>query len=815
MRPFRRPRRSATILALLAVATAGSVLTSCSSSPNSTSSATSNKVTIVRDSAGIPHITASNFYALGYGEATAFAQDNLCTLAQDFVTVNGDRSKYFGTKGLSLNYSAGVSTTNLDSDLYWKSVVDSGMLQREIAQKPPLGPLPQTLAVYKGYVAGYNAYLASGKLHDPTCAGKPWVRPITMNDMFLRGYQIMTEASSEQFISALVRATPPASPQAGAATATTASFHTGGPELAALAADFESSGLTTNGSNGIGIGSQDTANGDGMVLANPHFPWQGTERFWMAQLTVPGQYDVEGGTLMGFPLIGIGFNKDLAWTHTVSTSFRFTVYQLKLVPGDPTSYLVDGKAVKMGTQTVSVDTGNGVVHHTFYTTRWGTVADSNRAGYHWTATTAYAIDDSMTNDAFRAVNQYFRMGQATSVANLLQVESTYLAIPTFNTIAADNTGHAYYGDIGNTPNVPTSLIASCMPQGLAQTVFKVAGVVTLDGSRSACAWRNDPGTPVPGIFNAAHEPHTIRTDYVENSNSSYWLANPSAPFPAYSPIIGNIDVQQGLRTQLGNQMIAARVAGTDGFGPPKFTLASLQKMWESDKSRLTQLVLGSLVSLCRSTPTATATDGTVVQLAPACTALAGYDGTGNLDASGGWLFSEWFAYAPSYTSASFWSDAFDPAHPLTTPSHLNTSNPAMLTALADAIENLAQHHVPLDAGYGQVQHVTRNGTTIPIPGCDTGCFNAIYASDGQGGPLADFPYGTVNDGSSLVMTTELTKSGPISQGILTYSQATDPTSPWYDNMTKLYSQKQWVTLAYTPAQLAAEHGNTTTVVTAH
>ncbi|MDA8366964.1 MAG: penicillin acylase family protein, partial [Actinomycetota bacterium] len=210
-----------------------------------------------------------------------------------------------------------------------------------------------------------------------------------------------------------------------------------------------------------------------------------------------------------------------------------------------------------------------------------------------------------------------------------------------------------------------------------------------------------------------------------------------------------------------------------------------------------------------------ATDGTVVQLAPACTALAGYDGTGNLDASGGWLFSEWFAYAPSYTSASFWSDAFDPAHPLTTPSHLNTSNPAMLTALADAIENLAQHHVPLDAGYGQVQHVTRNGTTIPIPGCDTGCFNAIYASDGQGGPLADFPYGTVNDGSSLVMTTELTKSGPISQGILTYSQATDPTSPWYDNMTKLYSKKQWVNLAYTPAQLAAEHGNTTTVVTAH
>jgi acyl-homoserine-lactone acylase len=75
-----------------------------------------------------------------------------------------------------------------------------------------------------------------------------------------------------------------------------------------------------------------------MVLANPHFPWRGTERFWMAQLNVPGRYDVEGGTLMGFPLIGIGFNRDIAWTHTVSTDRRFVAYQLKLVRGDPTSY---------------------------------------------------------------------------------------------------------------------------------------------------------------------------------------------------------------------------------------------------------------------------------------------------------------------------------------------------------------------------------------------------------------------------------------------------------------------------------------------
>ena len=378
--------------------------------------ASGGKVAITRDSAGIPHIRAANFTALGYGEALAFSQDNFCTLAQDFVTVNGQRSKYFGPKALSLNYSAGASDTNLDSDFFWKSVKARGLLTKEIHQAPPLGPLPQILAVYNGFVSGYNTYLRSGKVTDPACAGKPWVRPITLTDMLLRGYQVVIEASSAQFITMEARAKPPApSPPAttptSTATATTASVGSAAPNASALVADFGSNGNDTLGSNGIGIGSQDTAAGDGMLLANPHFPWRGTERFWMVQLTVPGQYNVEGGTLEGFPLVGIGFNRHLAWTHTVSTSFRFTFYQLHLVPGDPTSYTVDGQVHKMGRLTVSVDTGHGTATHTYYTTRWGTVADVAQAGYHWTNTTAYAVADSMGNDSYRAANQYLRMGR--------------------------------------------------------------------------------------------------------------------------------------------------------------------------------------------------------------------------------------------------------------------------------------------------------------------------------------------------------------------------------------------------------------------
>ena len=220
----------------------------------------------------------------------------------------------------------------------------------------------------------------------------------------------------------------------------------------------------------------------------------------MAQLTIPGRYNVMGGTLEGFPFIGIGFNLHLAWTHTVSTTRRFTIFQLSLVPGDPTSYLVDGKPERMGRVTVRVNTGQGISSHTFYTTRWGLVLDVPAAHYTWTTSTAYALGDSVAGDLARAANQYVRMGQATSVRDLLAVEERYLAIPTFNTIAADDRGQTLYGDIGNTPNVTSAKIRTCTPSGLPQLVYAQARVITLDGSRSACGWANDPGTPVAGIF---------------------------------------------------------------------------------------------------------------------------------------------------------------------------------------------------------------------------------------------------------------------------------------------------------------------------
>ncbi len=100
----------------------------------------------------------------------------------------------------------------------------------------------------------------------------------------------------------------------------------------------------------------------------------------------------------------------------------------------------------------------------------------------------------------------------------------------------------------------------------------------------------------------------------------------------------------------------------------------------------------------------------MVNLASACTALAGYNGTGRLTGSGGgWLFSVW---AHLDNDSNFYSTAFNPAEPLSTPSGLNPGSPAApatpLKWLAGAVQNLQAHGIPIGASYGQVQHAPQS-----------------------------------------------------------------------------------------------------------
>ena len=76
---------------------------------------------------------------------------------------------------------------------------------------------------------------------------------------------------------------------------------------------FQTGGL---GSNALAVGRGLSQTGKGLLLGNPHRGWSGSDGFHQVHLTLPGEYDVAGAALHGMPWVGIGFNGDLAWTHT-------------------------------------------------------------------------------------------------------------------------------------------------------------------------------------------------------------------------------------------------------------------------------------------------------------------------------------------------------------------------------------------------------------------------------------------------------------------------------------------------------------------
>ena len=114
------------------------------------------------------------------------------------------------------------------------------------------------------------------------------------------------------------------------------------------------------GSNGWAFASAATENGRGALLANPHYPWYGTSRFWEKHLTIPGELDVYGTGLIGTPGVALGFNKFIGWTHTVSDSKRVVLYRLTLNPEDPTQYLYEDEWRSMESRDVSVHSNPGI-----------------------------------------------------------------------------------------------------------------------------------------------------------------------------------------------------------------------------------------------------------------------------------------------------------------------------------------------------------------------------------------------------------------------------------------------------------------------
>ncbi|MFI0356915.1 penicillin acylase family protein [Actinomadura sp. 9N407] len=719
---------------------------------------------------GIPHIVAHDYTGLGFGTGYAAAKDNLCVLAQGMVTLHGERSRYFGPQAAP-DGSLSSAGTNLASDMFFTAINDSRVVERLAERPAPYGPSREVRELGRGWAAGYNKYLREEKISDPACKGAPWVRPITELDVSRRGYALAMLGGSGRMADQLATSKPPAAadqkqPQQAQKI-----------DTAKVAA--EARALTAGadmGSNAIAVGRGATADGRGLLLGNPHYPWQGGRRFWQMHQTIPGKLNVSGGALLGSTSVSIGHTGTMAWSHTVATGVPFTVSQLQLVPGDPTSYVVDGRTEKMTQRRITVqakqpDGSVKPVEGTQWRTRYGPVVTSlGSVPLPWTGQNAYALNDPNAAN-LRIANTSLELGKARTTDDVIRALKRTQGMPWVNTLAADSRGKAVYAQIQVLPNVTNDFAATCnTPMGKA--VFAASGVAILDGAKSSCTPGRASGTLQSGILSPDRYPVLERRDYVTNSNDSHWLTNPDRPLEGFDRIIGNERTARSLRTRSG------LVAVEDQLKKGEFTRKAMQDLVFANRNHAGELAGDDTVAMCRQ-----------MQLGKACEVLDRWDRTNNVDSRGALLFDRYWRKAAG--AQDLWRVPFDASDAVNTPRGLNTGSATVRKALTDAIAELASSGIPLDGKLGDHQYVTRNGERIPIGGGteSQGILNKIEATwtPGKG-------YTEVAHGSSYVQVVAFGRGHcPDTRTLLTYSQSSDPTSPHHADQTRLFARNGWVT----------------------
>ncbi len=804
--PVKRRPSLLAATAVLAVLAASSPLIA-QAAPARASSGPRYDVTIRTTEYGIPHIEAKNWSSLGYGYGYSVAKETICILADTYTTVRAQRSRFFGEDQGYVFRGNGASVNNLNSDVFFQQIIDDKRVEKLLADTGPNAPKPEVRQGVTGYVAGYNRWLAdqggAKGITDPACKGAPWVTPITEIDAYRRFYQLALLASSGVAIDGIGSAQPP-TPSAPVPTSL---------DTAAVAEGLknEFKGLAI-GSNAVALGSDATTTGRGTLLGNPHFPWIGSERFFQAHLTIPGQVDVTGGSLLGVPIVLIGHTAHQAWSHTVSTSYRFTPFQETLVPGSPTTYLYDGVPTAMTHRDVKVVLKNGTtLTRTVWATRHGSIFSSLLGiPLPWTPTIAFAMGDANAPN-FRYLNHFFEVNKAQSSREVLQVLKRNQGIPWVNTIAADDAGEALYADISVTPHVTNAQVTQCATP-VGEATFAALRLPVLDGSRSSCEWGSDPDSVQPGTFGANEMPSLIRRDYVTNSNDSYWLSNPSQPLTGFPTIIGDEGTERTTRTRSGLVMVAEQLA------KGKFTRQGLQDLLFSDRQHSFELVKPDLLQLCGSFPGGYAPSSNgPINIGNSCAILAGWNGRDSLDARGALLFRRFWTRATAVQvgvksptqQAPIWKTPFSTADPVHTPRGLNIANPLVARAFGDAVADLNGAKIPLDAKLGSYQVDLRpDGTATPYHGGPggLGVFNALAAPwDPAKGYVGRLPHG-----SSFIQAVSFTGSGcPDARTLLTYSQSANPNSPHYVDQTKLFSASRWVTDRFCRADVLAATLSTT------
>ena len=510
------------------------------------------------------------------------------------------------------------------------------------------------------------------------------------------------------------------------------------------------------GSNGWALARSRSSSGNAMLLANPHLPWSDYYTLYEAQLVGPG-IDFYGVTLVGFPVLGIGFNDELGWTHTVNPIDAADLYELQpagkgyLFDGHVRSFREEHEFIKVKGQDGTLHTVEEDVRHSIQ----GVIV-GEREGRPVALRVAGVEEPGICEE-------WWEMARSHNFREF-QHAAKRLQLPMFTIIYADHDGHIMSVFNGHVPMRPAG-------------DYDWKGVVP--GDSKATLWSKlHPYESLPKVIDPP-------TGWVQNSNDPPWTTTfPPAldrlAFPAYMAPTG-----MSFRAQRSARLLS---------GSTPWSLDDLVGAKYSTRLELANRILDELIVAARGENNETANEDAEV--------LAQWDRQTEADSRGAILF-ERFVREWNQSGGGF-RDPWREDAPLSTPAHLADPKKAV-AALETAAEWVKKNYGSLDVAWGSVHRLRRDGVDLPANGMPGDQFGSVrvlgYAPSSTKGQFE------ANAGDSFVAAVEF--STPVKAlALLGYGNASQPLSPHRSDQLEYVSRKQlrpvWRTRAEILAHLERE-----------
>ncbi len=282
------------------------------------------RVTIARDSFGVPHIFAPTDPEVAYGLAWAHAEDDFKSLQQVILPAKGKMGTVLGKAGAAGDYAFHLFRCREITDERWHTLS------------------PAFIRLAEGYVQGINDYALQHK--DQWLAKQLF--PITV----------------KEYVSASVLALVVFN---GADDALKRIFS----NRIWTVPDYS----TQKGSNSAAVHGSHTSTGEAFLMVNAHQPNTGSQAFYEAHVCSEEGWNALGGLLAGGPCILHGVNEFLGWAHTVNFCDRTDVFQLQMNPSKRNQYRFDDEWVELERKKIKLRI-KGIpipVKRTVYWSRYG------------------------------------------------------------------------------------------------------------------------------------------------------------------------------------------------------------------------------------------------------------------------------------------------------------------------------------------------------------------------------------------------------------------------------------------------------------